>query len=108
MSYPSDRPISLRAKSQDGSSETSPDRSQDERLESDPNLQAFLREKKSLTKKHRNCLVAYSEGSRVAIGHSAQDLMDQIPKDFQNQPLFIKELLAEPVRLRRPRRVFLD
>ena len=71
----------------------------------DPNYEAFLRDTPLLVREYPGCLVAYSDGARIALGKNAKDLMESIPSEYQSRSLFIKEVPENTVKFRRPLRV---
>lgn len=68
----------------------------------DPNYQAYLREKPELEETLAGHMVAYADGRRIAEGRDAQELTENIPAEYRQRSLFIKDVSERPIRFRRP------
>jgi HSP20 family protein len=68
----------------------------------DQNYQAYLQEKPELEQTLAGYIVAYADGRRIAEGRDAQELTENIPAEYRQRSLFIKDVPAHPVRFRRP------
>ncbi len=69
---------------------------------SDANYQAFLAEAPRLEAEYAGYLVAYADGSRVAIGRTSQELLENLPTQYRRRALFIKDLPDRTVKFHRP------
>src|ERR1051325_81047 len=75
---------------------------QDRERAVDQNYQAYLQEKAELEQTLAGYIVAYADGRRIAEGRDAQELTENIPTEYRQRSLFIKDVPAHPVRFRRP------
>ncbi len=71
----------------------------------DLNYQAYIREAADLEKEYGNCIVAYHDGVRVAVGKDAKDLISKIPEEYKKRQLFIKHVPERKIHLRSPLRL---
>jgi len=66
----------------------------------DPNYEAYLRDAKSIHKKHGKCVVAYSEGQLVAVAKTIAELESRIPEEYWSRRILIKDVPEKTVEVR--------
>ncbi len=77
----------------------------DTELQRDLNYRAFLRDAPMLEREYPGHIVAYADGNRVALGRDTEELVQNLPIEHKDQPLFVKDLPDTVVEFRRPLRV---
>jgi hypothetical protein len=72
---------------------------------SDQNYRAFLRDVGSLVATHGKCVVAYSNGERVALGKDRPEVLSILSQQKPKGEILIQEVPERVIKFRRPFRV---
>jgi len=73
--------------------------------EVDQNYQAFLRDQPQLEADFPGSIVAYANGHRVAMGQTSRELIKNLPPQYVEESLFIRDIPETMIKIRRPMRV---
>ena len=71
-------------------------------ITNDPNHIAYLRDSDELESAYPGCIVAYMDGSRVAVAINVKELLQSIPQEYRSKSLFIKEIPDKIIEFRSP------
>lgn len=71
----------------------------------DINYKAYLKEELQLRREHRRCVVAYSDGKRIAIGTNRTEVLAKIPREYKDRKILIQEIPDRIIKFHRPSRV---